>query len=335
MRLHGFLPAFALALLTACASGGSGSNMDSGGGSQVIGGGGAVVAVTPTPITPTINTNAAPATKGANPAPDVLASAGGATLAGVPPGTVFALRQSAIVSSLSPGTNVTGSVAPDIATNLGGATVKVVNATTMRLTIPTLKYDAEIAIPAGWFDTPDGRFSLFSGENSQYLRWGMWGTESGSDWVTAHYAMGYETPVAAIPTSGTAAYAGTTKGEIWSLRDDLTFGWGQLAGNASLNVNFSTGGVTGALTNMIVNPNGLTQSNWNDVSIHGAIVSGNVIAGEAVAGSAPATPLAVKSGATGFVNGGFYGPGADELGAVWSVGDGKTLATGALGATRQ
>jgi hypothetical protein len=68
---------------------------------------------------------------------------------------------------------------------------------------------------------------------------------------------------------------------------------------------------------------------WNDVSVTSSMISGTSrFSGSTAATSAPVTPYAVSGAATGRIDGGFYGPTATELGAVWSLSDGNTAVIG-------
>jgi hypothetical protein len=42
----------------------------------------------------------------------------------------------------------------------------------------------------------------------------------------------------------------------------------------------------------------------------------------------------LSGGATGHIDGGFYGPNANELGAVWSLTDSGSMAIGVVGGRR-
>jgi hypothetical protein len=65
-------------------------------------------------------------------------------------------------------------------------------------------------------------------------------------------------------------------------------------------------------------------------------ISSNVFSGQTAANSAPGNSLSLKATAVGAITGGFYGPAADNVGAVWTLsnGDGTGAAAGALGAAK-
>lgn len=156
--------------------------------------------------------------------------------------------------------------------------------------------------------------------------------------TTGYFAFGYETPVSNVPTSGTGTYAGngTVVGTV--LRPDGdTVDEAVVGGDAALTADFGTGAISGTFTNM----HSYTSTNtdvWNDVSVTGAIGAGtNSFSGSTQTTNAPAGHYALKDTATGHIDGDFYGPNADELGAVWTLsnGDGTGSAIGAVGATKQ
>jgi hypothetical protein len=318
MRQH-FLYGVSCLLLAACASGGG-----SGTGGHNPGGG------PPAPQPNIVYTvaPAAPATTGANTTPAIAATAGGPHLAAAAPGTAFRLRQSAL------GFVPLVGYAADRAANDAGATLTIVNAATgqVRLRIPSLDVDADFAVSSGVSVPPDGRMHFLVHQSLQYVGLGNWGAESqtAGRGTQAQYIMGYETPAASMPAGGLATYSGTTSGWV-RLQNG---GGGILKGNAALTVNFSTASVSGALTGIVVNPE-VANEPWNDVSLQASIVSGSAISGTATVTTAPGAHRSLNAGATGSLEGAFYGPAANELGAVWTLHDGTNGASGVIGAARQ
>jgi len=148
------------------------------------------------------------------------------------------------------------------------------------------------------------------------------------------YAFGYETPASSIPISGTAAYrgTGTVGGRVWT-----TMNFGDLGGDASFSVDFASGKINGALTKVTASSYDVTWP-WHDVSVVANIAAGtNKFTGATAASSQP-PPTTLPSGlnltnsATGHINGAFYGPAAQNLGALWSLSDGTGSALGWVGA---
>jgi hypothetical protein len=108
-----------------------------------------------------------------------------------------------------------------------------------------------------------------------------------------------------------------------------------LSGDATLNVSFASGAVTGALSNMTATGASGGATAWNDVSIS-ASLSGAGFTGTT---QTPATPasgtFAVSPNSQSSIQGSLYGPSAQEVGAVWDIKDGATHAVGALAGKRQ
>jgi hypothetical protein len=138
------------------------------------------------------------------------------------------------------------------------------------------------------------------------------------------YAFGYETPAANMPASGTATFKGYGGGTVYK-PVGAEIQSTTVAGEASFSVNFSSGQVTGSFTKMQVAP----SQAWNDVSLTATVAAGtNRFNGTTAATSAPGTPMSLSGSATGNINGAFFGPAAQNLGAVWSLSDGTGSALG-------
>ena len=147
------------------------------------------------------------------------------------------------------------------------------------------------------------------------------------------FAFGYETPAAAMPTTGTAVYSGaqTVQGNIYN--HDSPFP-SQLSGDVSLSANFTTGALTGSFKNLQA---GCLGEAVNDISVNASIAAGtNKFSGTTAVGSQlPFNgPHTLKPTASGHIDGAFYGPAAQQLGAVWSISDGSVTAIGVVGAAR-
>jgi hypothetical protein len=137
-----------------------------------------------------------------------------------------------------------------------------------------------------------------------------------------------------MPTTGKGDYngVGTVSGrafvpegqEIWKP---------YLIGDAQFTADFATGKIDGVLN---LKEDGLDSYRpWLDVSVTANIAGGtNRFSGTTGVTGAP-SPSALKSSATGFIDGAFYGPDAQNLGAVWTLSDGTGAAIGGVGAERQ
>jgi hypothetical protein len=170
-----------------------------------------------------------------------------------------------------------------------------------------------------------------------YVAVGSWATRSGGSGPlqsNSFYSFGYETPGSGMPTTGNAQFAGIASGNVF-LTNNGTILSTEVDGKANVSVNFSSGQLTGSLTQM-QQSNGLSTGGnlpWNDVSLNANIAPGtNRFSGTAAATSAPGTSFSLAGSATGHVDGALYGPTAQNLGAVWSLSDGSKSAIGALAA---
>jgi hypothetical protein len=184
---------------------------------------------------------------------------------------------------------------------------------------------------------------LAGGTLTQYLytTFGAWGdctvpscgsgnTETG---VAGWYVYGQETPVAAIPSTGSATYLGTINGNYfdgtptaYAVRADLTvtaYFDSSTPGHRARSVDFATTG-----TNTVVLPPlggiGATAMR-SDLNINGTL---GIVAGtNQFAGSVSDDGANLPGGTarTGSVTGRFYGPAANEIGGVYSLsGGGQT-----------
>jgi hypothetical protein len=173
-----------------------------------------------------------------------------------------------------------------------------------------------------------------------YTEFGAWSSvvgATGSQTSTGLFSYGFETPAGAMPATGTATYAltGGVGGTAFA-RSGSNLVEATVSGDASLTANFGTGAVSGNFTNMSAYSSGAFTP-WNNVSVSANIAgSSNRFSGSTASASAPVGAFALKSTATGHIDGGFYGPNANELGAIWTLsnGDGTGSAIGVVGAIK-
>jgi hypothetical protein len=257
-------------------------------------------------------------------------------------GTAFPLKES-VISITS------GGIVPDAAANSGGATLSVVswNASgnsQFRLTIPGLGVDSTFnsaSLLKGPSTVNGGTFRL-TASNMSYSALGVWEVDTQNPQITqgvtegnihlGAFATGYETPASGMPTSGAAFYAGN-KNVVGVIITDTAgkIDRASVYGDATLGANFGTGAITGAFSNMVSTNSAAQRAPWNDVSVSASIVAGTSrFSGSTAASTAPGVPFAVSGSATGRIDGGFYGPTANELGAVWSLKDSGTVAIGVV-----
>jgi len=304
--------------------------------STVIGSAGATSA----PL-PTVGA-AAPASSGPTPQPTVLAQAGGGAFDGSgtsPAGQSFPAISSTLQFTAS---GVASPNIPQSATLI--VDVSSASSTLVRLLVPSVNLDAVATFShnlatagnGGSFGGGGGDYASISGLS--YTSLGMWTHTSEGPFdlpqnVTA-YVVGYETPGSAVPQSGSATYsgAGAVKGVILQ-PDGVHIAGANLSGDATLTANFAAGSVTGAFTNMKANDG--VDTPWNDVSVAASIAAGtNRFNGTTHVTTQPASPYALKGSATGSINGAFYGPAADNIGAIWSLNDGTATALGGVAVKR-
>jgi hypothetical protein len=257
-------------------------------------------------------------------------------------GTAFPLKQS-VISITSSG------IVPDAAANSGGATLSVVswNASgnsQFRLTIPGLGVDSTFnsaSLLKGPSTVNGGTFRL-TASNMNYSALGVWEVDTQNAQITpgvtegnihlGAFATGYETPTSGMPTSGAAFYSGN-KNVVGMIITDVAgkIDRASVYGDATLAANFGTGAITGAFSNMVSTNSAAVRAPWNDVSLSASIIAGTSrFSGSTAASTAPGGAFAVSGSATGRIDGGFYGPTANELGAVWSLKDSGTVAIGVV-----
>lgn len=160
-------------------------------------------------------------------------------------------------------------------------------------------------------------------------------------------ATGSLTPAASVPTTGSATYTGSGSnggvvGGYLVPGGNNTITGGSLTGTASVNVNFSSGAVSGTLSNMTAKPISGGSVPWNNVTLNGSInrTNGATMNGTAAAGAAPAGAgsAGFSANATGNFAAAFYGPAYNEMGGSWtlyeSTSDGGKAAYGTFAGTR-
>ncbi|HEY0164472.1 MAG TPA: transferrin-binding protein-like solute binding protein [Sphingomicrobium sp.] len=244
--------------------------------------------------------------------------------------TVFPLLQTTIFGS-------TTEVIADAATMSGGAT--------LTFTAPgsTVSLDVEnpevgllnanlTASPTGLYEAAIGSsantFLALADPATSNLSWttyGYWATGGNGISVTTQFVTGYQTPTSSVPTTGSATYLGSTVGESYGPGN----AYHNLSGDAALQANFATGAMTGTM-NLVSNGFEGDIDPFNSVSLVGTISGGN-FGGTTAVTSSPAGALGAN--ATGTFTGLFFGPNAQELGAVWTLFDGTASAVGSIGAT--
>ena len=179
-----------------------------------------------------------------------------------------------------------------------------------------------------------------------YLSFGVWGfsniagegrTQVQSGAPLIEYLFGYETPPPAIPATGQASFAGRANGWVFAPVNgrvtEASFG-----GEANFSADFASGKLTGAFTGIkhsqALGP--VLGAPWNDVSVSASIAAGsNRFTGSTAVTSAPvsSSPYILSGSATGHIDGAFFGPSAQQIGAVWTLSDGTAAAIGTVSAS--
>jgi hypothetical protein len=214
------------------------------------------------------------------------------------------------------------------------------------LSIPAVNVSARI-----YWDAVDAGLTVLN-----YVSLGTWAepqSNLGAYGSITAFAFGYETPKTSMPTTGTASYGGVAEGTVLKPVDG-SIRAAFVRGAAGLSVDFASGKINGSFT-------GMTQSDyvsyangsghlapvtgqifggggshpWNDVSVTATIAGGtNRFSGSTAATSSPTTTFSLSASAKGYIDGAFYGPDAENLGAIWSLSDGTGSALGTVGAQR-
>ncbi|MEN3950280.1 transferrin-binding protein-like solute binding protein [Iodidimonas sp. SYSU 1G8] len=155
--------------------------------------------------------------------------------------------------------------------------------------------------------------------NLNYVTFGNWIDTTGdnNDLATGYVVFGVRTPVSAMPGSGTASYAGQTAGTMVDAKGNVY----TVSGFGTLTANFTAGTVNGDFNRMgALAVQTATVVPWRDFTTT-ADISGSSFTGSA----------ATKDGKlTGTTRGGFFGPVAEEIGAVWTLSGPGENATGAF-----
>ncbi len=276
----------------------------------------------------------APASFGTNPLPAQIATPGGPTFddsSGTypPPNVPFP----ALASFFQP------TPAGLSAASTGeSASVTLLTYNKLQLVVPAVNLNVTWSDPPGLIAFPgdEPTFGL------SYVVLGGWISRDGtppnlSPYKSAGYfAFGYETSPTAMPASGTASFSGFTFGTAYtSVAGHILAA--DLQGTATFSTDFASGKLTGALTNIFYGSAStlLSVSNapWNDVSVNASIGSGtNRFSGATAVTSAPQNTFSLKPSATGRIDGAFYGPAAQNIGAIWTLSDGTTSAIGGVAA---
>jgi hypothetical protein len=285
-----------------------------------------------------------PASFGSTPAPTQIAQPASPAFDGIS-GPLPAADTSfpLLVSSLSRVTAATGPGWTADA-NSPSATATIISATPnsarLKISIPSLNLN----------DTFDQRTTFYYDSIAKsaqldlsYVGFGYWTFPqvSGPGMERVFGVYGYETSSAAMPASGTASFSGPGKmnANVYDSNGRIV---AAIGGDAFFSVDFASGNLMGTFTKNSGSDINCLPYPFPDVSVKAGIAAGsNQFRGTTAVASQPAipaggTPPAYNLGtsATGSINGAFYGPAAQNLGAVWTLSDGHTSVLGTVGAAR-
>jgi hypothetical protein len=209
------------------------------------------------------------------------------------------------------------------------------------LSIPTLSVNATNVRGDGTPVTVSNGQVSAAVASMTYTLLGAWTfvpTAGGESYI-GQTATGFFTPQAGLPTTGSATYAGRSNvvggggvvGAYFVPSGTGTIQGGSVAGNVDLTTNFAANTFTGSFNNMTATPaGGSTSTPWNTVNISGTLdrtspgqAASASFKGQTITGAVPANagPAGFSSTASGSLVGGFFGPGAQEVGGVWTLAD--------------
>jgi len=281
------------------------------------GGGGGVDSMPPAPVaatpTPAATPSAVPAraSVGAGPAP-VFATAGGPNFTtGTAAGTAFPMLQTVMFQNGSHYESDTGAIAAGGAATFDGGQLSV--------------------------NIPDSRPGPWSGYSDlDWTRAGHWGIST--DWFVIPntdgvFIVGYQTPSQGMPSTGSATFSGRAEGTVFGSSIDRQ-AIELSGGTAQFTANFAARTLNGTVTGLTARDtiNGISTGNlvpWNDFSFTSTITA-NSFSGTSMVTSAPGGLTSLPGTATGTIEGKFFGPTAQEAGAVWTLFGGSNGAIGTL-----
>jgi hypothetical protein len=235
-------------------------------------------------------------------------------------GTTFPLLQTTLLIDEA-------SIKPDSAVNAEGG-VATVSGGALSINIAGIEDAPSSANP----DLDWTRAGWWAADQAQSV-WDYGGDIS----LRGAFVAGYETPASAMPTTGTATFQGGAVGSMFSPASTSNglpchCAESSLGGTATFTADFGARSLDGTLTDMgvLVGWDGDTVP-WNDVAFTSTI-AGNGFSGTTRVTSAPAGAMGMN--ATGTLEGKFFGPSAQEAGAVWTLFDGSKAAIGTLSGKR-
>jgi hypothetical protein len=171
-----------------------------------------------------------------------------------------------------------------------------------------------------------------------YTRYGYWEEGDVVDGVfhLGAWTAGFVTPATQIPTQGTATYSGKATG-LYNATIDPAFAAdfdSRITGNVNLVADFAKLSLSGSITDIVATSmySSLTGP-VNDIGFSATIDrNNNLFSGTTSVTSSVSGAYAFGPTASGLINGRFYGPDAQEVGAVFNVSEGTRRLIGSFGA---
>jgi len=149
--------------------------------------------------------------------------------------------------------------------------------------------------------------------------YGLWASgDNATAGRAGTFAFGNLTPMASVPTTGSATFNGTTTGVGGATGGSTVYA---LQGSAQIIANFATQSATTNLTNL----------STQNISTNAVGALPNLSGTSTISGNAYSGPIA-GTNLTGTINGNFYGPAALETAGVWQASGGGNTWIGSYGA---
>jgi hypothetical protein len=187
---------------------------------------------------------------------------------------------------------------------------------------------------------PNGTLGVYEGPGAlAYTRYGAWAIwapntafRNGASWLS-----GLPSPAAQLPLSGSAAYSGTAEGWVSEYHLCTCASAGVFRGDVQVSADFATRAVSGSMTKLDVGTDLFITGPiaLNDIGFAATLdPAQNRFTGTTRVTSNPHGTHALSQNATGTITGQFFGPSAQEVGAVFTLSDGVGRVIGSFGASK-
>ena len=196
-------------------------------------------------------------------------------------------------------------------------------------------YKKNLSDAQAWFWTVTRGFQMTSEFNHFDVKgWNLGALDSsgGQIWMRDYILHGNRTPDSAIPTTGSATYAGRMEGTEFPSDDAAGSGLStRYLGDMTLTADFATAGVTGDIANLVTWVGRGADSPINGGATFNATINGNLFTGSDLNGTG-----ALAGYRNGNVRGAFFGTAAEEAAGVFDAHDQvrNKLLTGYFGTTK-